>query len=212
MTNAGPTRPDAGVDLALGSSAVETGDAGQERGHTGGLRKVGSWFRAGAWKSAVARVVFVSLAWWALCDGDPSSFTFGLPVVLTVSVVSFLLSPPQGYGWRLTEVIRFAGFFLAGSVHGGFDVARRALAPSMPISPVFVRYRMRLPEGSPQTVFRITLSLMPGTLNADVLGDELVVHSLVDRGEGIHHELENLEWRVSRLFGLGLPRPESGHA
>ncbi|NTX08579.1 Na+/H+ antiporter subunit E [Myxococcus llanfairpwllgwyngyllgogerychwyrndrobwllllantysiliogogogochensis] len=160
----------------------------------------------------MARVVFVGMAWWALCDGDPRSFIFGVPVVATVSVVSFLLSPPRSYGWRLTEVVRFAGYFLAGSVHGGFDVARRALAPSMPISPVFVRYRMSLPGGAPQTVFRITLSLMPGTLNADVLGDELVVHSLVDRGEGIQHELKNLEWRVSRLFGLGLPPPEPAHA
>ncbi|MCP3100246.1 Na+/H+ antiporter subunit E [Myxococcus sp. K15C18031901] len=158
------------------------------------------------------RVVLLGLAWWALCDGDPSSYVFGVPVVAVVATVSFILSPPRQGGWSLVEVLRFALFFFSGSVQGGVDVARRALLPSMPISPVFIRYRMRLPAGTPQTLFRITLSLMPGTLNADVLGDELVVHALVDRGEGLHRELDDLELRVSRLFGLRLPPREAAHA
>ncbi|WP_338863798.1 Na+/H+ antiporter subunit E [Myxococcus stipitatus] len=170
------------------------------------------WFPREAWKSSLARVVFVFMTWWALCDGDLSSLTFGVPVMTAVLVVSFMLSPPRRYSWRLIDVVRFGVFFLAGSVQGGIDVARRALAPGMPISPVFIRYRLRLPPGAPCTVFRITLSLMPGTLNADVLGDELVVHSLVDRGEVLHHELEDLERRVSRLFGLAPPPPEATHA
>ncbi|WP_044900848.1 Na+/H+ antiporter subunit E [Myxococcus stipitatus] len=165
-----------------------------------------------AWKSALARVAFMCISWWALCDGDPSSVTFGVPVVTVVLVVSFMLSPPRKYSWRLLDIARFAVFFLVGSVQGGFDVARRALAPGLPISPVFIRYRLRLPAGAPCTVFRLTLSLMPGTLNADVLGEVLVVHSLVDRGEVLQHELEDLERRVARLFGLDAPPREATHA
>jgi len=161
--------------------------------------------------NAGIRVVLLATAWWALCDADPSSVTFGVFVVTAVAWVSFRLSPPRPGGWSPLEVLRFALFFFSGSVRGGADVAYRALAPSLPISPVLIRYRMRLPSGAPQTLFRITLSLMPGTLNADVLGDEVVVHALVDRGEGLHHELDDLEWRVSRLFGLRLPPREAAH-
>lgn len=190
---------------------VDTGDAraSAEEGRSRTPR-----LDVGAWKSAVARVVFLALTWWALCDGDPSSLTFGLVVVGVVSGVSFVLSPPRRHAWTLLGVAGFALFFLKGSVHGGFDVAKRALSPSLPISPVFVRYPMRLPEGAPQTLFRITLSLMPGTLNADVEGEELVVHALVDRGQGIHEELEDLERRVRRLFGLDASAPprEGAHA
>ncbi|MCK8503311.1 Na+/H+ antiporter subunit E [Myxococcus fulvus] len=190
---------------------VDTGDA---RASVEVGRRRPPRLDVGAWKSAVARVVFLALTWWALCDGDPSSLTFGLGVVGVVAAVSFVLSPPRRRGWTLRSVAGFTLFFLKGSVHGGFDVARRALSPSLPISPVLVRYPMRLPEGAPQALFRITLCLMPGTLSADVEGEALVVHALVDRGQGIHEELAGLELRVRRLFGLEgtPPPPEGAHA
>ncbi|XXF76958.1 Na+/H+ antiporter subunit E [Myxococcaceae bacterium GXIMD 01537] len=172
----------------------------------------GPGLRWGTAKSALLRVLFLCAAWWALCDGDLSSLRFGIPVLVVGAAVSFFLSPPREAGWTLLGLVRFAAFFLAGSVHGGFDVARRALQPSLPISPVFVRYSLRIPPGPPQTLYRITLSLMPGTVNADILGNELVVHALVDRGEGIRAELTVLEQRIAQLFGLTLPPEESAHA
>ena len=61
------------------------------------------------------------------------------------------------------EPIPFAGYFLRESLRGGWDVARRALSPALPMSPALVRFLLRLPPGSARWLFCNTISLLPGT-------------------------------------------------
>jgi multicomponent Na+:H+ antiporter subunit E len=53
----------------------------------------------------------------------------------------------------------------------GLDVAWRALHPALPIEPQFQRFRLHLPEGQPRTLMVSVLSLMPGTLSAELEDD-----------------------------------------
>jgi multicomponent Na+:H+ antiporter subunit E len=152
------------------------------------------------------RAMLFALMWWVLTDGAMDSWLVGAPVVLFATLVSVMLLPP--FSWSLTGIVRFVPFFLWRSLHGGVDVARRALHPRLPISPGMVNYRWRLPPGLPRVVMANTVSLLPGTLSAELHKEYLRVHVL-NRREDFLSELEKVEQRVAAMFALSLP-PSGG--
>jgi multicomponent Na+:H+ antiporter subunit E len=68
------------------------------------------------------------------------------------------------------------------------------------VQSVLVRRPVRVPKGQPRTLLVSAISLMPGTLTADVEGDELVLHLLAPEME---REVDALEARVAALFAPG---------
>ena len=145
--------------------------------------------------------------WAILSGGAADSWAFGAPAVLAASAIAFANAPAAR--WRLSPAgaLRFSVFFAVQSVRGALDVAYRAVAWRMPLEPGFHLYRLRLPVGAPRIVFANTISLLPGTLTAELHGDHVVVHAL-DTGMDVAGELVVLEERVRDLFALAmLPRP-----
>jgi len=106
-------------------------------------------------------------------------------------------------GISLTGLSRFIVFFLRESVRGGFDVARRTLAPRLRIQPGFKNYRIRLNEPLARVLLINCISLLPGTLAARLDGDRVELH-LLDAGVDPEPELLRLEQAIARLFGLSL--------
>ena len=148
-----------------------------------------------------------ALMWWVLTDGAMDSWLVGAPVVLFATLVSVVLLPP--FSWSLTGIVRFVPFFLSRSLYGGVDVARRALHPRLPISPGMVNYRWRLPPGLPRVFMANTVSLLPGTLSAELDEECLRVHVLDERKDFLS-ELEKIEQRVAAVFGASLPPSRGG--
>jgi multicomponent Na+:H+ antiporter subunit E len=147
------------------------------------------------------RAALFALVWWILTGGATDSWLVGAPVVLFATLVSVVLLPP--FSWSLTGIIRFVPFFLWRSLCGGADVARRALDPRLPISPGMYHHRWRLPPGLPRVFMANTVSLLPGTLSAEM--DEEYVHvHVLDQTRAFASELAMIEVRVARLFGLNL--------
>jgi multicomponent Na+:H+ antiporter subunit E len=62
---------------------------------------------------------------------------------------------------------------------------------------------MRLTQPSARRLFVNSLSLLPGTLAADIDGECLRIHAL-DRGVDLNGELVRLERMVSAIFGENL--------
>ena len=139
--------------------------------------------------------------WWTLAGGDPSGWRVGLPAVVTAAALSLFLSldsPPFRFSPR--GLLRFVPFFCIQSLRGGLDVAWRALHPSLPIHPCLIRYPLSL-RGTPAQVFMAdVVSLLPGTLSADLEADHLTVHAL-DGRLPISDQLRAVESRVAALFG-----------
>jgi multicomponent Na+:H+ antiporter subunit E len=146
------------------------------------------------------RLVLFALLWLVLVGTDPVSWIVGVPAVLLASYAAARLSTLVGADPRPLRLIAFVPFFVWESVLGGVDVARRVLAPRLRIDPALVSYRPRLKDPAAQVVFLDTISLLPGTLSADIRKGLVQIHAL-DSDQAMVAGLERLEARVARLFG-----------
>ncbi|MFM1891932.1 MAG: hypothetical protein RLZ44_1009 [Pseudomonadota bacterium] len=157
---------------------------------------------AAYWPKTVVRVLLFAALWLVIAGTDPGSWLIGVPAVAAASWASLRLETelaplsPAG-AWR------FARVFLWESLRGGLDVARRTLGRRLRIRPGFLDYRSRLPAGRPLVLFVNCVSLLPGTLAADLQGDTVLVH-LLDTDTDAQSELRQLEEAVGDLFGLPL--------
>lgn len=157
--------------------------------------------------STVVHATLFALLWWALTGGAAGSWLVGVPVVAAATAASRRLWPRDTGWWSPWAAARFVAFFLRESVRGGADVARRALAPSLPLDPAVVEVRCRLPQGPAEVFLVDVLSLLPGTLSVDLRGSVLTLHVL-DRGAPIEAELRMLEEMVAAMFQVPLAVPE----
>jgi len=143
--------------------------------------------------------------WWLLSGGSAAAWLVGLPAI----ALALWLGRGGATAWyaRLSPagLLRFLPFFLVESVRGGLDVTARTLAPRMRIAPGLSAYRIRLRGHSARLLFTSCVSLMPGTLSADLRGDSLRLH-LLDAGQDPEPGLRRLERAVARVFDEGLEK------
>ena len=160
-----------------------------------------------SWVTNIYRGVLFLLIWWILTDGVASSWWIGLPAVILAVTASRVLVAPAAFLWF--ELLKFVPFFFWHSLLGGVDVARRVFQPKMPIAPDLIEYPLRLPPGLSQVIMSNTVSLLPGTLIAELDRNVLKVH-LLNRSKDSLAELEAVEERIARMSGITLSAPRGG--
>lgn len=151
------------------------------------------------WLGLLRRLAGFALLWVVLTGGTPGSWLAGGLAVVIAALVSLALRPPRPWRGRLLGLLRFLPFFFRQSLLGGIDVAQRALAPGIRLNPVLLEYPLALRPGTSRIFLLNTVSLLPGTLSADLRGDQLIVHGL-DGGLPLARDLRRLEARVADLF------------
>lgn len=161
------------------------------------------------WRSLLLRALVLAAGWVVLTEAEPSGFGFGAAVVTLALLAGLLLPASRAPRWSVPGLVRFAAVFVIGSLEGGVDVARRALAPGLPLTPAVVRYPLRLPAGPARNLFMGTLSLMPGTLSVDLDGADLAVHVLVGSIDEVTRRCRELEAHVARALGETLERSDA---
>jgi multicomponent Na+:H+ antiporter subunit E len=120
-------------------------------------------------KVMLASLLFFAAIWLVLTSGNLDQWPLALIFVLAATAASVRLWPERSGRSRLVGVVRFAGYFLLQSTLGGWDVARRALQPSMPLDPGFVEHPFKLQLEEARVFFAWTVSLLPGTASASVV-------------------------------------------
>jgi multicomponent Na+:H+ antiporter subunit E len=151
-----------------------------------------------AWAGAIAgRTLILAICWWAITEGDPKATGVGGLAVASAVLLSLRAHAPQPF--HALALLRFLPVFLWRSLAGGLDVARRALVPDMRLQPVLVEYRTELPEGLPRVFLANVISLLPGTLSADIRGDRLCLHVL-SASKATADDLRRLELAVAPIF------------
>ena len=144
-------------------------------------------------------VVVLAGLWWILTGGSVSSWLIGFPAVAGAAWAIGRLGGLSDTNISLVGLVRFVPFFLWESLRGGADVALRTLAPRMRIRPGFSRYRTGLRTVSARNFFANCVSVLPGTLTADLHDEWLEVHVLSTELDA-KRELDRLERSVARLF------------
>lgn len=154
------------------------------------------------------RIPVFALLWVVLTGGRAESWLLGLPAVLTAAWVSGREQRFPTVRVSVWGSVRFTGFFLKASLMSGLDVVRRALHPQLRLQPDLIDYRLSLSTEAAHIFMADAISLLPGTLSADLVGGRLTVHVL-DRNMPIHAELKALEERVAAMLEAGYPRHPS---
>ncbi len=150
------------------------------------------------------RIMVFSAVWFALTGTDTASWLVGGPAVLLASLLSRRLAPSSQYRISLTGMLRFIIFFQYQSLRGGLDVMGRALSWQQRLDPGLLTYTTFLPEGSARIFLVNTISLLPGTLSTDLMGEQIIVHTL-DQTMPTAANIHRLEQHIAGLMNLPTP-------
>jgi multicomponent Na+:H+ antiporter subunit E len=147
----------------------------------------------------ISRAAILAFTWWVLTQGARDAWQVGVPAVFTAIYIDYRLSPPKGRRWSLGGLLMYVLSFFKFSISGGIDVAWRAYHPRLPLNPAMVNYPLSLTSPAARNLFICTVSLLPGTLSAELDEETLVVHVL-DVGRPFAQELNIIEDRVASIF------------
>ena len=145
--------------------------------------------------------------WWLIAEGRPDAWLVGVPAVALAALASARLSGGARSRLSLGGWPGFVALFLRESLAGGLDVARRTLGRRLDIQPGFGSYRTRLQDPRARILLANCISLLPGTLAADLDGERVVLH-LLDSRDDPDPQLQRLEQAIARLFGIRLETPD----
>ncbi|MBK5940189.1 Na+/H+ antiporter subunit E [Halochromatium roseum] len=160
-----------------------------------------------AWLRPIRIFLTLAVLWLVIAGPELSSWIIGVPALLFATWSTMTLTgdrhaadrTPYRSRLRLGGLLRFLPFFAIESVRGGLDVASRVMRPRLRIDPGFQSYQMHLSNPIARVVFLDSISLLPGTLSADLVNDQIEVHAL-DASHDLSPSLQRLERVVAQLF------------
>lgn len=151
------------------------------------------------------RAFVLLLLVWVVLDGV-GDLAVGVGAAALGAALAAWLTPRSPVPLHLAALPAFLSFFLVASFRGAIDVGWRAVRRDLPIDPHLIRYQVALPPGPARTLLAGVVSLLPGTLTADVddAGDTLTIHAIT---ADPHRAVRALERRVAALYGSSLEGP-----
>lgn len=79
---------------------------------------------------------------------------------------------PRRWFWFLV----YLAVFIWSCIKANFDVAYRVLHPRMPIKPGIVKVRTTLKSDFARMLLANSITMTPGTLTVDIIGDDYYIH------------------------------------
>jgi multicomponent Na+:H+ antiporter subunit E len=177
--------------------------------------------RTHAWRAILVRGIAYFVVWMIMAGGQLANVSPGLAAAALATWVSLALLPrdPGFAQIRPLAVLRLALRFVWGSIVAGFDIARRAFSPSLPLKPGYLAYPVALPPGTSRNLFTSVTSLMPGTLPAGTDESGRLIYHCLDVEQPVLQELGREEAQLVAALGASpgaadtaAPGDESGSA
>ena len=102
-------------------------------------------------------------------------------LLLTVAVVFFTAGKYPRREWllsplRLFWLLLYIPYFFYYCLRANLDVVYRVVHPDVPIRPGIVKVRTELKTNLGKTFLANSITLTPGTLTVDIVGQDLYVH------------------------------------
>jgi multicomponent Na+:H+ antiporter subunit E len=134
-------------------------------------------------------VFILSLIFWLLL-----TFRFTVPNLIVGSIASVICSAiftrsyfnnvykflqPHRYFWFLIYLF----IFVWECIKANLDVAYRVLHPAMPIRPGIVKVKTTLKSDFAKTLLANSITMTPGTITVDIIGDDMYIHWIYIRSE-----------------------------
>lgn len=141
----------------------------------------------------------LALIWWLLAGAGPLWVAAGIVGTLAALAAWRVAAPGPTVALRWERLPRFFAWFVAQSVRGGLDVARRAIARDMRLAPGLVEVDLGERAAGAQVLIALVVSLLPGTLAVRLEGRRLRLHAL-DTRLPIDAEARRLADEVDRLL------------
>jgi len=111
---------------------------------------------------------------------NPQELIVGAVLSLLIALFAFKTFTDYGLSFfhpkKLFNIIKYIIVFLIALIKSNFDVARRVINPKLPINPGIVTYKTQLKSDTAKVFLANAITLTPGTLSIDVIGDELFIH------------------------------------
>jgi len=148
-------------------------------------------------KIVLGWLIVYSLLWLVLAGTE--GLAFGALLVIAATCISLNLAPAPP-AFQLRYLPHFVIFFVTEMAIGGWDVARRALSPSLPIKPEWVVYPLQDNSERIKLTLSALVGLMPGTLATQYHNQQLHLHVL-DSTQDWQTVVTKLEQQLSRLMG-----------
>jgi multicomponent Na+:H+ antiporter subunit E len=148
----------------------------------------------------IRRTLWFVLLWLILTGGSLEEPVVALLVIGLATASSLWIWPSTRRDVLYLEALRFMPYFIRQSVGGGWDVARRALHPRLPLAPALTFFPLRLKHDTGRVFLALVISLFPGTASVKLERNSLCVHVL-DRHMAVQKRLRDLEERVARMYG-----------
>ena len=152
---------------------------------------------------AIGRWTGYALLWLLLMPSTkPGDLIFGLAATLAATLLSLRILEPAAGQLHFGSLLVLLPHFVWQSIVAGFDVARRAFDPSLPLRPGFVSCPLGFPEGMARNTFATFTSLMPGTVPCGEDEGGLIYHCL-DVRQPVVEQLWAEEKRLARAVTAG---------
>ncbi len=134
-------------------------------------------------------VFTLSLLFWLLL-----TFRITVPNLIVGSIASIICSAifaryyfhnvykflqPRRYFWFIVYLF----VFIWECIKANFDVAYRVLHPAMPIRPGIVKVKTTLRSDFAKTLLANSITMTPGTITVDIIGDYMYIHWIYVRSE-----------------------------
>ena len=154
-------------------------------------------------RTALGRFLGLFALWIVLIrSAQPADLAVGALTAVAGTWVSLRLLPPDSGHVKFAALAARLPRFLWQSVLAGIDVARRALAPSMPLRVGFLTYRTSLPRGQARNAFATITSLLPGTVPAEDDDSGILYHCL-DTAQPVAEQLATEEREYAKALVPG---------
>ncbi len=113
-----------------------------------------------------------TLFWQEVIIGAAVSMLLSLLSIRLFTCCTLSILNPVKIFW----MIWYFFVFLKALIIANFDVARRVISPSLPINPGIVKFKTKLKTNYSKMVLANSITLTPGTLSVDVVGDTFYIH------------------------------------
>ena len=153
----------------------------------------------------------IGFIFWILLNNTLDPLILGIGAVLSVllsllfcsrcDVFSELKLTPEALVYTLIYLV----VFLYELIKSNLDVARRVVTPSLPINPGIVEVKTRLHSKMGRMILANSITLTPGTLTIDIVGDTLYIHWIDvqtrDTREATEKIVRKFEKYLEKIYG-----------